>query len=111
MKYSFTICKYLEISSRNTAMPESNILENKLFMVPMNMVGIFASPMGVTTHSYGPYLVRNAVFGISSSAIQHCQYPLQGSIDMIYFTLPIKSRKSLHSGNGYKSLIISLLST
>ena len=89
MKYSFTVCKYTRISSRNTAMPKSNILENRFSMVHMNMVGAFISPMGITTHLYRPYLTRKAVFGTSLSAIWHCQYPMQIQIDVKYFVIPI----------------------
>ena len=38
------------MSSRNTAMPEFNIKENRLFMVCMNIAGAFVSPMGIKTH-------------------------------------------------------------
>ena len=40
----------VHISSRNTVMPESNILENKLFIVCMNIAGVFVSFMGIITH-------------------------------------------------------------
>ena len=70
------------ISSRNTATSESNMLENKSFMVCMNVAGAFVSPMGITTQSYRLYLVSKAVFGISLSAIWYCQYQMQISIDM-----------------------------
>ena len=89
MKCSYTIHEYTRISSRNTAMPESNILENRLFMVYINVAGAFISPMSITTYLYRPYLMRKAIFGISSSEIWHCQYPLQRSIDVKYFSLPI----------------------
>ena len=89
MKCSFTICKNMRMSSRNTAMPESNILENRLFIVFKNMAGVLVSPVGITTHSYRLYLIKKVVFRISSSAIWHYKYPLGRLIDMEYFTLPI----------------------
>ena len=76
MKCSFTIPEYMRISSRSTATPESNISENRLFMVYMNVAGAFVSSMGITTHSYRLYFIRKAVFGVFSLAIQYCQYPL-----------------------------------
>ena len=58
--------------SRNTTMPESKISENKLLIVCINAVGELFSPLGIIIHSYRPYLIRNAVFRIPPSAIQHC---------------------------------------
>ena len=55
--------------------------------------------------------MRKAVFGISLSEIWHCQYPLQRSIDVGYFILPIQSNRSLWHGYRYKYSIVSLLST
>ena len=46
---------------------------NRLFIVCMNVAGAFISPIGITTHLYSLYWVRNAVFGIFSLAIWHYQ--------------------------------------
>ena len=66
-------------------MLESNMSKNRLFMVCTNVAGVFTSLMGIMTHLYKLYLMKKAVFGISSSVIQHCQYPLQKLIDVKYF--------------------------
>ena len=50
MKYSFTIHKYMRISFKKTATPESNMVENRLFMDHMNVAGEFINPTGITTH-------------------------------------------------------------
>ena len=89
MKCSFTIQEYTKMSSRNTTMLESSTLENMIFMVYMNAAGAFISSMGITTHLYKLYLIRNTVFRISSLAIWHYQYPLERSIDMKYFAFPM----------------------
>ena len=80
---------YTRMSSKNTTMPKSNILENNLLLICMNMVGALVSPMGIITHSHRLYLIRNVVFWIFSSAIQHYQYLLQRLIYVKYFALPI----------------------
>ena len=100
----------MRMSSRNTAMPESNILENRLSMICMDMAGAFIRTMGITTHLYILYLIMNVVFGNFLSAIWYCQYLLQRLIDVKYFTLPFKFSKSLYHGNGYKSFIVNLSS-
>ena len=71
-------------------MPESNILEKQVVHGLHECGRCACKPHG----HYDPFVktvphVRKVVFGISSSAIQHCQYPLQRSIDVKYFTLPI----------------------
>ena len=64
---------YINILSKKTTTPWSSMSSNKLFIICMNVSGAFISPIGITTHLYSPYQVRNAVFGMSSSAIQHYQ--------------------------------------
>ena len=50
VKCSYIVCKYTRMSSRKTATLESNISENRLFMVYMNVAGAFISSMGITIH-------------------------------------------------------------
>ena len=50
------------MSFRNTAMTKSNISKNRLFMVCMKRVGAYVRPMGMTTHFYRLYIIRNAIF-------------------------------------------------
>ena len=89
VKCSFTVSECTKISSRNTATIESNMAENRLVMICMNMAGAFISPMGIATHLYRLYLIKKVVFRISSSQICYCQYLLQRLIDVEYFILPI----------------------
>ena len=53
---------------KNTAMRVSNISENKLFMVCINMAGALVSFMGITYHLYGQLFIKYAVFRVSASA-------------------------------------------
>ena len=50
VKYSCTIHKYTRMLSRNTAMPEFNMLKNRLFMVYIKVASAFVSCMGITTY-------------------------------------------------------------
>ena len=105
MKYPFTIWEYISMPSTNTTITESSILENILFMVSMNEAGALVSPMGIATHSYRMNLITNMVFGVSSSAIWHCQYPPSRPIDMKYFILPSNS-ENLHVVAKCKCLLL-----
>ena len=66
---------YINMSSKKTT-TWSTMSLNKLFIICMNIARAFVNPMGIMIHLYSPYWVKNSVFGIYSSAIQHYQYLL-----------------------------------
>ena len=49
VKCSYTTHEYMRILSSNIATLESNMSENRFFMVHMNVAGVFIIPMGIMT--------------------------------------------------------------
>ena len=65
----FLVSEYTRMSSMNTTTNLSNSGMKTVFIKNIKYAGAFVKPKDMTRYSYYPYLVENAVFGISCGLI------------------------------------------
>ena len=102
-----SLCVYIKISSRYTTHRSSSMSDSARLMYAWKVAGAFVNPKGMTLYSKCPYRVRNAVFHSSPARIRMRWYASLRSSVVKNCAPWSRSKVSLMSGNGQRSLTVT----